>query len=323
MTASMRRVLVSSASAKAPLVRAVAKAARRIEPSASVVAGDIDPLVPARYVADDFWLMPRTTDDAVEALVAGCTERGIDAVIPTRDGELTFWARHRGRFADAGIAVIVSDPDAIARCLDKLAFAEFGAATALPVIPAAADPGAIDATRYAVKERFGSGSRGIGLGLDHDAARDHARDLDDPIFQPFVAGPEISIDSWVAADGTPAGVVLRRRDRVVAGEAQVTTTFRDRGIEAMAMRVLSALGLRGPVVMQAIVTGPGEAAVIEVNPRFGGASTTGIAAGLDPFFWSLSEALGHLQGPPEFRRRGTEVRQVRIPSDIVVDDPDL
>lgn len=85
-----RHVLVTSASRKAPLVRAMQDAVRRIHPEARVIAGDLDPEAPARYVADGFWQMPPVTDAELPALIQGCRERGITVVFPTRDGELAF-----------------------------------------------------------------------------------------------------------------------------------------------------------------------------------------------------------------------------------------
>ena len=63
--------------------------------------------------------------------------------------------------------------------------------------------------------------------------------------------------------------------------------------------------------------------MIECNARFGGASTTGIAAGVDSLFWSLLEARGVDVGDYPFIRIAGEIRQVRVPSDIYIHDPDL
>nr|WP_301308796.1 ATP-grasp domain-containing protein [Pseudomonas migulae] len=314
-------VLVTSASRKAPLVRAMQEAVRRINPDARVFAGDLDPEAPARYVADGFWQMPPITDAELPALIQGCHERGIAVVFPTRDGELLFWARHRATLSEAGICVVVSSLGAVERCLDKFAFSDFGKKVGLPVIDAAMNPEAVGAGPYVVKERFGAGSRSIGLDLSLDAARHHGKNLDAPIYQSFVPGPEISIDGWIDRGGSVVGVVLRSRDRVIAGESQITTTFRSEALEREAVRALQALDLRGPVVMQAIVIND-TMRIIECNPRFGGASTTAIAAGLDVLYWSLAEAFG--QGlPAVFKRIAGEVRQVRLPTDLVLHDPDF
>ena len=76
------------------------------------------------------------------------------------------------------------------------------------------------------------------------------------------------------------------------------------------------------VVMQAIVTEAG-IAVIEVNARFGGASTASLSVGLDMLYWSLFERARPGAPPPAFDRRLGEIRQVRVAEDIVIRDPDL
>ncbi|MBV9508235.1 MAG: ATP-grasp domain-containing protein [Acidobacteriia bacterium] len=316
-------LLVSSASRKAPLIAAVQRACRNFDPSLQVITGDLDPHALARYLGDDFWAMPPTSDEHLPAILAGCRERSIRFILPTRDGELAFWAHHAPAFADAGILVIVSCPAAVALCLDKLAFARFGRANGFPFIPASENPGEFGDGPLVVKERYGAGSRKIGLNLDRQTALDHARSLDHPIFQPFVEGCEISIDAWVDRRHRVNGIVLRRRDSVSNGESQITTTFRNTAIAGQASRVLAALRVRGPVVLQAIVTGGVEIRILECNPRFGGASTAGIAAGLDPFYWSLLEAEGAHVSPYPFDRISGEVRQVRVPMDLHFYDPDL
>jgi carbamoyl-phosphate synthase large subunit len=309
-------VLVSSAGGKLPLIRALQAAAERLPCGARIFAGDTDPLAPSRWEADSFWHMPPLSPEGPDEFIQKCKSLGIVIVLPTRDGELEFWARHKDAFAQAGILVVVSSLSSITRSRDKLAFARFGREEDLPIIPADTSPEAFGPAPLVVKERFGAGSRGIGLQLLPTAAREHARQLSEPIFQPFISGPEISIDGWVSQQGQVAGVVLRRRDRVVAGESQVTTTFQDAALEAQAKRVLSALDLRGPVVLQAIVVA-GTLQIIECNPRFGGASTASIAVGLDSLYWSLAEAIDE-QDEPIFYRSTNEVRQVRSPHDTLI-----
>ena len=311
-------VLVTSASKKAPLLAAVKKAARKIDLDKKVVAGDLDKNALARFAADEFWHMPAIEDRCVEALVDGCKAREITSVVPTRDGELAFWAKHRELFKRKGVEVIISRPESICLCLDKLVFAQFGMAENLPFIQADVDLKKIGTGPYTVKERFGAGSRKIGLNLDKADAVEHSKKLDSPIFQPYISGWEISIDAWMDRHCKVKGVVLRRRELVVNGESQITTTFRDEKIEALAAKILEILNIRGPAVMQALIDDEDNMHVIECNPRFGGASTTSIRAGLDVFYWSLLESSGvDISDYPFFRKEG-EIRQIRLPSDMYI-----
>lgn len=317
-----KNILITSASAKAPLVRAMKAAAVRAAPGSLVIAGDTDSQAPTRYLADRFWHMPRLTDITSERLLEECQYRDIGIVLPTRDGELPFWADARSLFARAGIDVIVSSTESIGRCLDKLRFAEFGVEHGLPFIPSSTEISEIEAETFVVKERFGAGSRLIGINLSLPAALEHARRLDDPIFQPFESGRELSIDGWMDKQGKPRGVVLRWRDRVVNGESQITTTFHDLTLEADALRVLQSLDLRGPAVVQAILTPSRKLRIIECNCRFGGASTASIAAGLEMLYWSLTERHDP-SAEPVFERIEGDLRQVRLAYDTILYDSDF
>jgi carbamoyl-phosphate synthase large subunit len=318
-----RNLLISSAAAKVPLVRAAMDAAAKLHPDIRVIAGDLNPDALTKHIAHGFWPMPPTRDEHVSALLDGCAQRGIRAILPTRDGELAFWAKHTETFAKAGIHIIVSPNDAIDQCLDKALFAEVGRHHGLPVIPTSTSIDDIEATTFVVKERFGAGSRAIGIRLERDAAIAHANTLDQPIFQPFIEGREISIDAWGDSQGAVKGLVLRHRDEVVNGESRITTTFRDATLESQAKRWIEAYGVSGPVVMQVLLDASGAPQIIELNARFGGASTASIQAGLDSLYWSLIEAYGGDVSSHPFVRSKTEVRQVRIPTDIHVHGSDL
>ncbi len=325
ITDPAQNVLLTSASAKVPLIRAVKVALGKYGSGGRVWAGDIDSAALASYVADGFWHMPGLTELVMDDFVAGCQERKIGMIIPTRDGELEFWSRHKDALQSEGIAVVVSPLLSVVRCLDKMAFSKFGQEQGLPFIPAAESIDELGLAnvakpRYIVKERYGAGSRSIGLDLSREAAQAHALTLIDPMFQPFVVGREMSVDAWLDSTGMPKGLVMRWRDKVVNGESQVTTTFRQVDFERCFTQILSALDLRGPVVIQALVDDKNQLHVIECNSRFGGASTASIAAGLDSFYWSILEAKGrHLKSVPFMRSQG-ELRQIRTAGDELVHD---
>ncbi|MBM5800117.1 MAG: NAD-dependent epimerase/dehydratase family protein [Cyanobacteria bacterium K_DeepCast_35m_m2_023] len=322
-TAKPPKVLLTSASRKVPLIRALQQAARAIHPAGSVVAGDMEPSSLSFHVADECWSMPRLGGNVVDILLERCCVLGITAILPSRDGELMFWARNSERFRQSGIEVMVSDRASLQRCLDKLAFSEFGTSQSLPIIPSSLSVKDLHGERFVVKERFGAGSRAIGIDLDRTQAIDYATNLEAPIYQPYVSGREISIDAWLNRSGSVKGLVLRWRDLVVKGESQITTTFRSANYEAQAAAVLSALKLTGHVMLQAIIDGEGTLNIIECNARFGGASTASIAVGLDSLRWSLLEAAGARIDDYPFMRTDTEVRQVRLPADTYLYGSDI
>tara|TARA_A100001011_G_scaffold312440_1_gene329884 strand:+ start:769 stop:2670 length:1902 start_codon:yes stop_codon:yes gene_type:complete len=309
-------ILVTSASKKISLIRAIKDAANKISSLNRVIAADISKNVLSRYIADDFWIMPRTIDENINEIIAYCLARNINIILPTRDGELAFWSKHKSALLENGIKVIISSQKSVERCIDKLAFSEFGKQKDLPFIPSSTVISDLEGDRFVVKERFGAGSGSIGIDLDFDEALKYSKTLSEPIFQPFFSGREISIDAWLCWDGNVKGLVLRYRDLVEGGESQVTSTFRDTLIECEVAACLSSLELSGPVIVQALITETEGIKIIECNTRFGGASTAGIAAGLDVFFWSFQEALGNNIQDYAFHRINGEIKQVRLPEDI-------
>ncbi|MBJ6109871.1 ATP-grasp domain-containing protein [Hymenobacter sp. BT523] len=318
-------VLISSVAAKVPLVRAVKAAAQRLHPEMKVIGGDMNPACLAQHFTDDFWQMPATADQNLADIIAQCQARGIGHVIPTRDGELAFWSRHRAALAVAGIAVLVSPPEAVSHCLDKIEFAVFGQEHGLPVIPTAlgldALPAAPGSTGFVVKERHGAGSLSLGLNLPEATALTHAQALQEPVFQPFIQGREISVDAYVDRAGRVHGLVPRTRDIIVHGESQVSTTLPDPALVARLTPLVEKLDLYGPLVLQALLTDDGGLHLIECNCRFGGASTLGIAAGVDSFFWFLQEAAGADLSQYPFRPAAEPLRQVRAAADVVMPAP--
>lgn len=311
-------ILVTSSSKKVSLVQAVQKASQKLNPAIQVIAGDLDETSITRFVADDFWKMPPIIDTEIDVLIVGCKERCIYNIIPTRDGELLFWAKHKSLLAQEGIHVAVPSFDSVRICLDKLAFAQFGVKHKLPFITANEHLDNVNTQSYVVKERYGSGSQKIGLNLSKEDALIYSKKLRNPIYQTFIKGKEISIDAWFSRSHILKGLVLRSRDKIVNGEAQVTTTFRNKQIEDEVIKILQELSLSGHIVLQALIDENQGIHIIECNPRFGGASTASILVGLDTFYWSLLESYDIDLSEYPFCRTKSDFRQVRISTDIYI-----
>jgi carbamoyl-phosphate synthase large subunit len=75
--------------------------------------------------------------------------------------------------------------------------------------------------------------------------------------------------------------------------------------------------------MQVLLDASGAPYIIELNARFGGASTASIQVGLDTLYWSLLEASGTDVSDYPFVRASNDIRQVRIPTDIHIHGSDL
>lgn len=316
MTSSIPGLLITSASQKIPLIRIAQIACKKLHKDGLVFAGDTNPNVVSKHLVNEFWQMPETEEANSKLILEGCKARNINAVLPTRDSELEYWAENAELFKRNGIHVLVAPKEGVKLCFDKVAFSEFGKIHNLPTIPTSTTAHEVIGERIVVKDRFGAGGR-VGLNLNPDAATSFALQLKNPIFQPMVYGTEISVDAWMNKKQKVKGIILRTRDYVKNGESQITTTFTNPKLEQTCSFIFEQLKLTGHAVLQAILDESGKMHIIECNSRFGGASTLAVAAGLDSIFWSLGEAFGMDIDAIPFQRTKHELQQIRYPVDDV------
>lgn len=314
---TLGNLLVTSAASKVPLLQAVTKSLLKTGSTGKLIAGDSNGNCLARYFVEDFWHMPSLGVLTDDVLLAELKRREVRYIIPTRDGELSFWSERREWLQREEISVMVSAPEAVAACIDKLEFYRFCQPLGIPAIATALKPEDLMAERFVVKERNGAGAQHIGINLKQEQARQHAKNLEQPVFQPFVAGTEYSVDAYVNQRGQVKGVICRTRDLVINGESQVTTTVRMPELEMLCASYIKQLRLFGHIIMQLIVDDRGRPWLIECNARFGGASTLSIAAGLDSFYWFLLEMQGQDLSKYPFLRSKKQLQQVRYPHDVV------
>lgn len=311
-------ILVTSISKKVPLIKYLTKAISKLGAEIKVYGGDLNPNCTGRYFVDEFWQMPRTDELAIDDLINFCKENSIRYIIPTRDGELLFYSNHRKLLQLNNISVMISDPSGTEACIDKYKFYYKLKNLGYPVIPTTLHIDEMNVDRYVVKERFGAGSKSIGLDLDKLSSIEHAKKLDTPIFQPYIKGKEVSIDLFIDKSKEVKGVIARTRDEVVNGESQITTTFRNQDLEQMCSRLAVDLKLYGHIVMQIMIDEFNHFHIIEINSRFGGASVLSLEAGLDSFYWFILESMGESMKDYKFYRSTSEKKLIRYTEDLII-----
>lgn len=309
-------LLITSSGDKVPLIQSAVSAARRVSSGISVIAGDINPAVTSRYFSDFFWNMPPLSSSTLADIIVGCRIRGIRFILPTRDGELLFWAENRKLFMEEGIRVFVSSSPAVRVCLDKVAFHDHCFANGIETIPTSVVPPKALEKTYVIKERYGSGSDSLCITDDDVELGQHVLSLRNPIFQPLYDGSEFSLDAYNTESGRVFGMICRSRLRVVKGESVITETFRSTRVEALSGLFLNSLDFYGPVVIQGFIT-EDKVTLMECNPRFGGCSTTSSSLGLDLIHLLLLEACYGESMLKTFSRPERDVRLIRYATDRI------
>lgn len=315
---SSRNVMVTCISKKVPMLQAIKKAIRK-KGSGLLYGSDGNDRCIGRYFVDKFIKMPVIIDENFENIYEICQKNNIGTIIPSRDGELLFWAKHRKQLAKRGIEVMVSGPKETGATIDKLKFYSVCKELGIPAIKTTNNLDLIDDDRIVVKERFGAGAKSILLNATRDEAEIHAKSLQKPIFQPYIpGGKEMSVDLYVDKRGGAKGAVVRERTLVIDGESQITKIIRDKKLEKIVTQAAEKLNLYGHVLFQVIRDDDSRYHIIECNGRFGGASTASLSYGLDSFYWFLLEADGvDVTDYPYFPQE-RELIQIRHSEDLII-----
>lgn len=315
-------VLVSSISKKIPLVKVIKSAAEKMSVKGKVIGADADSECIGKYFVDQFWEMPHLSEISPEEFISYCQFYKVNRVIPTRDGELLFYAAHKQQFFQQGIHVMVSDKEAIESCLDKCEFYQTLSRLGFPSVETSTFIEKLECESYVVKERYGAGSQMIGINLSKKEATSYAKQLNSPVFQPYIKGEELSVDLYLDQSGKTKGVIVRQRNLVVGGESQVTTTIQNEVVEKMCSKMAEELNLYGHVMFQLIHSEANDVYyVLECNPRFGGASTLSLKVGLDSFYWFFLETAGEDLTKYPYQRSEVEKRLIRHPEDLILSCP--
>ena len=292
-------VLISSAGRRTTLVRAFR---RVLAPrQGSVVAGDVDPLAPALLKADYSELMPPLNSPEYSSrLLELCQRRQIALVVPTIDTELALLAALRDEFAPSGITVLVSAMELIDATSDKrkteAVFTARGVRTPRSWMPG--ELGTDLPELLFVKPNRGSASVETFL-VPRERVDAVLPMVSDPVIQEYIEAPEITVDALLDLTGEVIHLVPRIRLKTVGGESVQGVTMPDEPIRDWlleVLRVVSSLGGRGPVTIQAFLT-PDAPTLIEVNPRFGGGFPLTLEAGGDYPMWIVEMVEGHKVEP--------------------------
>ena len=317
---SFGNILVTSASKKIGLLKAIKKASNKISINIKLYSGDTNPRALCKFFTDDFYLMPQTTESNKSEILNWCKDNNITAIVPTRDGELLFWANWKLELLNNGIRVMVPDAHLVETCLDKLLFSSSCRKLNLPAINSDLTIENCDSNFFVVKERYGAGSKSIAINVNKETALKHSARLENPIFQPFVLGSEISVDSYITESGMVKGIVTRFRSVVDNGESVITVTFFNESLNNQLLDIIKKLNLYGHIILQIILDAKNNIYIIECNSRFGGASTLSIEAGLDSFYWFLHEANGINIDKLPFQLKKQKITQIRFPQDLILYD---
>ena len=188
-------ILFTCVGRRVELIRAFRRAAESLRIDLTMHGADANRLYPARHHVDRAHRVPAVdTDGYVNALCRIIRNDNIDLLIPLIDLELIAIARAANRFEALSCTAVISSPDVIATCRDKLATFRALRAAGIDTPTTWTLDQALARSRYRfpyfLKPRSGSAAMGNYVVTDLDELRVLGRRVPDAIVQEFVRGTE-------------------------------------------------------------------------------------------------------------------------------------
>ncbi len=274
-------ILITSASRKVGWVKAFKNALNQ-EGGGKVIAVDIEPLSAALFHSDLSYTVPRSTNPAfIPAILNLCEKQQVKLLIPSRDEESKIFAENKEKFDKIGTKVMVSGPDVVEICLDKLKFVKFCVDNNIS-IPKTYSLAQIKNSKpefpLFIRERYGKAGK-KSYKIENQQQLDFIlAQISEVVIQECVNAKEYTIDLFADFDGNIISVVPRERIYVYGGESFKGRTCRNEALIESAIELATKLKLIGHNTIQCFCEND-VPKYIEVNPRYGGGMDLGIAAG--------------------------------------------
>ena len=283
-------ILITSSSRKVSLVQAFKNALLK-EGGGNVITADINEYSPASQFSDaNYIICPDEHPDYIPLLLKICERENIGLLVPSRDGEMKILSENKRQFDKIGVRVVVPSLETIEVCSDKLSFALFCKENGLNVPKTD-----IEMRNFPlfINNRFGQASIDAHKVNNNIELEAYFSLIEYPILQKFIDRKEYSIDLCSDFEGNVISVVPRERIRTFAGESFVGKTVKAKAIINQSIKLANKLKLIGHNTIQCFFDAKTSIVTfIEVNTRYGGGATLGIAAGADTPRYLIQMAKG-------------------------------
>ena len=114
-------ILFSCVGRRVGLINCFRDAASRLGIDLGVYGCDAEPLSPALHACDAYEIVTSICEDSyIEKLLELVDRWKITLIVPTIDTELPVLSANKARFEQAGCTVLVSNPETISMCNNKL-----------------------------------------------------------------------------------------------------------------------------------------------------------------------------------------------------------
>ena len=269
-------ILVLSVGTRNKIVQYLKK---ELDGEGKVIATDCSELAPAIYDADNYYIVPRITDENYISIILDiCKKENINTLISLIDPELSLIAKNIELFKELGVNPIISDYDKVEMCFDKYKMYEFLKKNDFKT-----------PKTYINKEEFyndlenneinfpvfikpvrGSASININKINNKKELEVIWKQADNLIIQEFMTGQEYGVDVYIdMISNEPVSIFIKKKIKMRAGETDKSVSIKDDRLFDLIDDFVRKAGFKGIIDIDVFEIN-GEYYVSEVNPRFGG-----------------------------------------------------
>ncbi|MBI3631433.1 MAG: ATP-grasp domain-containing protein [Candidatus Staskawiczbacteria bacterium] len=271
-------ILFTSVGNKISLIKSFKKAFHDLKMPGKTIGVDSDAFSAGLYIADKGYVVPSfESSHFFEKLVKICLKEKVSAVVPTRDEDLLFFSKYKNKFDGVGIKILVSSFEPVSICADKWKFYLYLKKVGLPAIETWKEINSKIGFPCIVKPRSGKG--GVGALIVNSKKELSGLNLKEQIIQEKIEGVEYTVDYFADFNAQPICIIPRIRFKIAGGESKVGITKNEKNIVSLTKKLAQSLNLIGHNTIQCFKLKDGSIKFLEVNPRFGGGASLGVAAG--------------------------------------------
>lgn len=248
---------------------------------------DGNPLSAGRFLGHRFHTIPQAKDgDFIPELMKIAKREGINLIIPIVDYEFEKLSANKRRFLDeCGTTIVISDPDVVRICTNKMLTYKFFKENNIPTADTVflKDIGnGKNRLPKVLKPVDGRASINVFIARDKDSMEYYCAQCDPEttLVQDFAPGQECTIDFICDFNGRLLGFIPRMRLEIKSGISYKGKTFRSEKVREYLQKILKSIKFIGAGNVQCFKDGE-DYKFIEINPRFSGAYPLSLEAGMN------------------------------------------
>lgn len=263
---------------------------RTVGKRGKVVATDMQPIAPAIYEADKYYIVPKITDNSYLGIIFDiCKKERINAVITLIDPELSLIAANSEKFKKAGVIFIGSSYELCEMAFDKMQMYhwlknhDYSCAKSYDKKEAFYADLATGKAGFPVfvKPIRGSASIAVNKVEDADTLDLLWKQTNGLMIQEYLKGQEIGVDVYIDMISKEVVSIFTKKKLLMrAGETDKAISFKDQKLFALIEKFATECGWTGQIDIDIFEIG-GEYYISEVNPRFGGGYPHAYECGVD------------------------------------------